>query len=103
MTRIEKERFDDPAECERLKDSFILTRVQVDAANDGTVIMHPLPRINEIAADVDGYAGAAHFRQAANGFLCAWRSWRWSPGVPSDEKRKEGAAMTWSTALKRRS
>lgn len=67
MTRIQKERFDDPREYERLKDSFILTLGHIEDAKDGVVVMHPLPRVNEIAADVDGYAGAAYFRQAANG------------------------------------
>ena len=67
MTRIQKERFEDPAEYERLKSSFVLTREQVDRAKDGIVIMHPLPRVNEISEDVDSYAAAAYFRQAANG------------------------------------
>ncbi len=67
MTRIQKERFDDPAEYERLKDSFVLTRGHLDQAKDGLIVMHPLPRVNEIAADMDSYPGAAYFRQAANG------------------------------------
>lgn len=67
MTRIQKERFDDPSEYDRLKNQYILTREQVDRAKDGIVIMHPLPRVNEIAEDVDSYDGAAYFRQAANG------------------------------------
>ncbi|MCK5247929.1 aspartate carbamoyltransferase, partial [Candidatus Bipolaricaulota bacterium] len=67
MTRIQKERFEDPAEYERLKSSFVLTREQVDRAKDGIVIMHPLPRVSEISEDVDSYVAAAYFRQAANG------------------------------------
>lgn len=67
MTRIQKERFEDPAEYERLKGSFVLTRKHLDQAKDGIVIMHPLPRVNEIAEDMDDYSGAAYFRQAANG------------------------------------
>lgn len=67
MTRIQKERFEDEHEYERLKGSFVLTRRQVDAAKTGISIMHPLPRINEIHTDVDSYEGAAYFRQAANG------------------------------------
>jgi len=67
MTRIQRERFDDPSQYDRLKDLYVLTREQVDAGKDGIVIMHPLPRVNEIAVDVDGYSGAAYFRQAANG------------------------------------
>ncbi|MFC2079640.1 aspartate carbamoyltransferase [Candidatus Bipolaricaulota bacterium] len=67
MTRIQRERFDDPNEYDRLKDLYVLTREQVERAKDGIVIMHPLPRVNEISEDVDGYPGAAYFRQAANG------------------------------------
>jgi aspartate carbamoyltransferase catalytic subunit len=67
MTRIQKERFEDPEEYERLKGSFILTRSHLDQAKEGIVVMHPLPRVNEIAVDMDDYAGAAYFRQAANG------------------------------------
>ena len=67
MTRIQRERFENPDEYDRLKNLYVLTRAQVDGAKDGIVIMHPLPRVNEIAEDVDGYTGAAYFRQAANG------------------------------------
>jgi len=67
MTRIQKERFDDPSEYDRLKDSFILTRKHIEDARNGVVVMHPLPRVNEIAEDMDDYSGAAYFRQAANG------------------------------------
>jgi len=67
MTRIQRERFENPDEYDRLKDSYVLTRAQIDRAKDGIVIMHPLPRVNEIAEDVDSYLGAAYFRQSANG------------------------------------
>ena len=67
MTRIQKERFDDPAEYERLKGSYVLNRSLVEQGRDGIIIMHPLPRVNEIDADVDSLANAAYFRQAHNG------------------------------------
>jgi aspartate carbamoyltransferase len=67
MTRIQKERFEDPAEYERLKDSYILTREMVERTNPDLTIMHPLPRVNEITTDVDSLPGAAYFRQAQNG------------------------------------
>jgi aspartate carbamoyltransferase catalytic subunit len=67
MTRIQKERFEDPAEYERLKGSFELDLNMVNQSKKGLTIMHPLPRVTEIATDVDNYAGAAYFRQAANG------------------------------------
>ncbi len=67
MTRIQRERFADPAEYERLKGAYVLDRALVDKAKERLTIMHPLPRVNEIATDVDDCAGAAYFRQAANG------------------------------------
>lgn len=67
MTRIQKERFADQAEYERLKGSYVVDATTVQAARPGLTIMHPLPRVDEIAKQVDSYAGAAYFRQAANG------------------------------------
>ena len=67
MTRIQRERFKDPSEYDGLKDAYVLTHAMLSEAKPGLCVMHPLPRVNEIAADVDGYDGAAYFRQAANG------------------------------------
>jgi len=67
MTRIQKERFTDQAEYERLRGAYILTREMVETLNPRLVTLHPLPRVNEIATDVDTLAGAAYFRQARNG------------------------------------
>jgi aspartate carbamoyltransferase len=67
MTRIQKERFDDPVEYEKLKGSFILTRAMLEKGNKGITIMHPLPRVDEITTDVDSMPNAAYFRQAHNG------------------------------------
>lgn len=67
MTRIQKERFADPAEYERLKGSYILTRDMVERIQPKLMIMHPLPRVNEIATDVDTLTNAAYFRQVRNG------------------------------------
>ena len=67
MTRVQKERFSDPAEYERLKQAYVLDRSLVERAKPDVTIMHPLPRVGEIATEVDDYAGAAYFRQAANG------------------------------------
>jgi aspartate carbamoyltransferase catalytic subunit len=69
MTRIQKERFDDPAEYERLKGSYVLTREMVERIKPDLTVMHPLPRVNEITTDVDGLPGAAYFRQAQNGIF----------------------------------
>jgi len=67
MTRIQRERFKDSDEYDRLKGAYILTRDMIANAKENITIMHPLPRVNEIATDVDTYKGAAYFRQAANG------------------------------------
>jgi aspartate carbamoyltransferase catalytic subunit len=67
MTRIQKERFADPAEYERLKGSYVLTREMVERLQPNLTIMHPLPRVNEITTDVDSLTHAAYFRQVGNG------------------------------------
>jgi aspartate carbamoyltransferase len=67
MTRIQRERFGDPSEYDRLKGSYVIGRETIVKAKPGITIMHPLPRIDEIATEVDAYPGAAYFRQAANG------------------------------------
>ncbi|MBA4421124.1 MAG: aspartate carbamoyltransferase [Anaerolinea sp.] len=67
MTRIQKERFADPAEYERLKNSYVLTREMVERIQPKLTIMHPLPRVNEITTDVDSLTNAAYFRQVGNG------------------------------------
>ena len=67
MTRIQGERFADKNEYERLKDSYVLTREKLSGAKADLSVMHPLPRVNEIAVDVDDDARAAYFEQAENG------------------------------------
>ena len=67
MTRIQRERFEDPADYDRLKSSYVVDPTMISQAKPGITIMHPLPRIDEIATEVDSYEGAAYFRQVANG------------------------------------
>ncbi len=67
MTRIQRERFDDPEEYERLKDSYVLTEQKMGAAKPSMRVLHPLPRVNEISVKVDSDPRAAYFRQALNG------------------------------------
>ncbi len=67
MTRIQKERFADPAEYERLKGAYILTREMVERLRPNLTVLHPLPRVNEIETGVDTLAGAAYFRQVQSG------------------------------------
>jgi aspartate carbamoyltransferase catalytic subunit len=66
-TRIQRERFADVAEYEKLKGSYVLDMAMVRQAKKGLTVMHPLPRVDEIATEVDAYQGAAYFRQTANG------------------------------------
>ena len=67
MTRIQRERFDDPAVYERLKDSYILDTEKLKTAKPDMCILHPLPRVNEISVKVDDDPRAAYFRQALTG------------------------------------
>ncbi|MFA7575317.1 MAG: aspartate carbamoyltransferase [Arcobacteraceae bacterium] len=67
VTRIQRERFEDPEEYEKLKGTYIIDRNTIDNAKKGISILHPLPRVDEISTDVDDYEGAAYFRQAHNG------------------------------------
>ena len=67
MTRIQRERFDDPAEYERLKDSYVLTAEKMELAKETMAVLHPLPRVNEISVKVDEDPRAAYFRQTLNG------------------------------------
>ena len=67
MTRIQRERFSDPAVYERLKDSYILDPEKMNLAKEQMCVLHPLPRVNETAVAVDDDPRAAYFRQALNG------------------------------------
>ena len=67
MTRIQRERFDNYDEYERLKDSYILTVEKMQNAKPTMRVLHPLPRVNEISVKVDDDPRAAYFRQALNG------------------------------------
>lgn len=67
MTRIQRERFDDLDEYERLKDSYVLTKSKLAAAKESMSVLHPLPRVNEISVDVDDDSRACYFKQALYG------------------------------------
>ncbi len=66
-TRIQKERIDDPAEYEQIGDSYHITKQSLAQMKQDAIIMHPLPRVDEITTDVDSDPRAAYFRQAENG------------------------------------
>ena len=67
MTRIQKERFSSEDEYMRLKDSYVLNREKLKSAKNDMIILHPLPRVNEISVDVDSDERACYFFQALNG------------------------------------
>ena len=67
MTRIQRERFDDPYVYERLKDSYVLDPQKMALGKETMCVLHPLPRVNEISVAVDDDPRAAYFRQALNG------------------------------------
>ena len=67
MTRVQRERFFNEADYIRLKDTYILDKPKMKFAKEDMVILHPLPRVNEIATAVDDDPRAAYFRQVMNG------------------------------------
>ncbi len=69
MTRVQRERFTDLMEYERVKDTYILRNDMLAEAKPNLKIMHPLPRVNEIALDVDDNPAAYYFKQAKNGLF----------------------------------
>lgn len=64
MTRVQKERFFNEEDYVRLKDFYILTKDKMELAKDDMIVLHPLPRVNEISVDVDDDPRACYFRQA---------------------------------------
>ena len=67
MTRVQQERFADKEEYERLKDTYILDKEKMEHANKKMLVMHPLPRVNEISTDIDSDKRAVYFKQATYG------------------------------------
>ena len=67
MTRVQRERFFNEEDYLRLKDSYILTPEKLQTAKSDLAILHPLPRVNEIAVAIDADPRACYFRQAKNG------------------------------------
>ncbi len=67
MTRVQQERFADLDEYERLKDAFILDTTKMALGRQSMIVLHPLPRVNEISGEVDTDPRAAYFRQVENG------------------------------------
>ncbi|MCR5289033.1 MAG: aspartate carbamoyltransferase [Treponema sp.] len=69
MTRVQKERFFNEQDYIRLKDSYILDNEKMKLARKDMIVLHPLPRVNEIAPEVDGDPRAAYFKQVKYGMF----------------------------------
>lgn len=67
MTRVQRERFTDLMEYEKVKNVYILRRNMIESSKENMKILHPLPRVNEIQQDVDDSPKAYYFQQAKNG------------------------------------
>ena len=67
MTRVQRERFTDPMEYERVKNVYVLKNSMLDGTKENMRILHPLPRVSEIAYDVDQNPKAYYFNQTENG------------------------------------
>ena len=67
MTRVQRERFFNEEDYVRLKDFYVLTKKKMELAKDDMLVLHPLPRVNEISGEVDDDPRAAYFKQAQYG------------------------------------
>jgi len=67
MTRVQKERFEDPSQYDQVKNLYAIDPQVMAQAKEDMVLMHPLPRVYEIAIEVDDDPRAAYFRQMENG------------------------------------
>lgn len=89
MTRVQKERFSDLMEYERVKNVYILTAGMLANAKDNMRILHPLPRVNEIAYDVDDNPHAYYIQQAGNGLFAREAIFCDVLGITLDEVRND--------------
>lgn len=69
MTRVQKERFFNEADYIRLKDSYILNKEKLESAKSDLIVLHPLPRVNEISVEIDNDPRACYFKQAKYGMF----------------------------------
>jgi aspartate carbamoyltransferase catalytic subunit len=69
MTRVQRERFFNEEDYIRLKDTYVLDSAKMSGAKEKMLVLHPLPRVNEISVEVDGDPRAAYFRQAKYGMF----------------------------------
>ncbi len=99
MTRVQKERFLDEEEFDRVKNSFVLNPEKLKTAKEDMIILHPLPRVNEITRAVDNDPRAAYFRQVENGkfvrMALIYTLLRWADeNSPSNAPRSSANSMS---------
>lgn len=89
VTRIQKERFESEQAFEQVKDSYVINQQAVNQLKETAIVMHPLPRVNEISLEVDSDEKAVYFRQTQNGLyirmalLHLWRDYMKMPTSPA--------------------
>ena len=89
MTRVQRERFFNEEDYIRLKDSFILDNEKLKLANEDMLILHPLPRVNEIATEVDSDPRAVYFKQAQYGVYIRMALIMTLLGIPEPDKEEK--------------
>ncbi len=89
MTRVQKERFSDLMEYERVKNVFVLRNDMLGNVKDNMKIMHPLPRVGEIALDVDDNPHAYYIQQAQNGLYAREAIFCYCLGITLDDVRSD--------------
>jgi len=89
MTRVQKERFSDLMEYERVKNVYILRNDMLHLAKPNMRILHPLPRVNEIAYDVDTNPHAYYIQQAKNGLFAREAIFAYCLGIGMDEVKAD--------------
>lgn len=95
MTRVQKERFSDLMEYERVKDVYILRRDMLSMCRDNMKILHPLPRVNEISYDVDDDPHAYYIQQAQNGLYAREAIFCHCLGITLDDVRKDNTIIDY--------
>ena len=89
MTRVQKERFSDLMEYERVKNVYILHASMLKDAKPNMKILHPLPRVNEIAYDVDNDPHAYYIQQAKNGLYAREAIYCYCLGISLDDVKAD--------------
>lgn len=89
VTRVQKERFENVAEYEAVKDIFVINNDVLEKAKESAIVMHPLPRVNEIDPEVDfDSKRAAYFRQMRYGLFVSCDNFFSSSGTITDPARR---------------